>query len=708
MGEAPPPAPRACFGRDEMVNRIIGLAENLTPVALIGAGGIGKTSIALTVLNHERIKERFRDNRRFIRCDHFPASRANFLRRLSQVIGADVANPENLIPLRPSLTSKEMLIVLDNAESILDPQGASGQDINVIVKELSQFNNICLCVTSRITTIPPDCETIEIPTLSIEAAREAFYRIYQHGVQSDPVNDILEQLDFHPLSVTLLATVAHQNKWGENRLAREWKQRQTSVLQTGFDESLAGTIKLSLASPMFTRLGPDARGLLEVVAFFPQGIDENNLDWLFPTISNRSAIFDTFCILSLTYRNNGFITMLAPLRDHLRPQDPMLSPLLSATKDRYFDRMSIEFDRNTAAFRESRWITSEDVNVEHLLDVFISIDANAGEVWRACANFMTHLYWHKPRFTLLREKIENLSDDHWSKSKCLFELSQLFKSVGNYVERKRRLGQILKLVRAQGDDNSIAHILRELSDANRMLGLYKEGIPQAREALEIYQRLGTTAGQSRCLSYLAFQLYEDKQLEAAKEAASRAMDLLPEKGQEFMVCQSQRLLGNIYRSEGERERAIYHFQVALEIASPFEWHAQLFWIHYFLAVIFLDEREFDDAHTHIEQAKLHAAENACYLGHAMHLQALVSYRRGRFRGAKSEALRAVETYKKLDVTECFLERCRALLQKIEQVMENQPTSDDPSEFLELVFIPMPVNVPPLVHDLSYTSNGTSA
>jgi hypothetical protein len=51
----PPPAPRACFGRDELVGRIVGLAETLTPFALIGAGGIGKTSIALTILPMIRI-----------------------------------------------------------------------------------------------------------------------------------------------------------------------------------------------------------------------------------------------------------------------------------------------------------------------------------------------------------------------------------------------------------------------------------------------------------------------------------------------------------------------------------------------------------------------------------------------------------------------------------------------------------------------------
>ena len=376
------------------------------------------------------------------------------------------------------------------------------------MNELTQFNNICLCITSRISTIPPDCEIFEIPTLSAEAARDTFYRIYKRGEQSDLINSILQQLDFHPLSITLLAIVAQYNKWDTNRLAREWERQRTGVLRAERSGSLATTIELSLASPMFRELSTDARELLGVVAFFPQGINEENAEWLLPTISDGPNMFDKFCILSLTYRTNGFVTMLAPLRDHLCPKDPVSSPLLHATKDHYFRRLSVDVEPGEHGFEEAQWVTSEDVNAEHLLNVFTSIDADSVEVWDTCSRFMRHLYYHKPQLVGLGPKIEGLSDDHPSKPACLSWLSKLFDSIGNHVEEKQLLVCALKLWRERGDNFRVAETLSFISGADRSLGLYKEGIERVEEVLAIYERLNHITGQTRSWKELAWLLYD--------------------------------------------------------------------------------------------------------------------------------------------------------------------------------------------------------
>ena len=663
-GESPPPPPRACFGRSELIEKVVSLAEHLEPVALIGAGGIGKTSIALAILHDHRIKKRFGDNRRFIRCDQFPASLPHLLNRLSKVIGACIDNPEDLTPLRPFLSSVEMILFLDNAESILDPQGVDAQKIYTVVEELSRFTNICLGITSRISTIPPHFRRPVISTLSPESACEIFYSIYDNGGESKVVNDLVRQLDFHALSITLLATTVSHNMWDYNRLAKEWTVHRAQVLQTDFNESLGATIELSLASPTFHKLGPHARDILGVIAFFPQGVDEEKLDWLFPTIPNRKDMFDKFCVLSLTSRSNNFVTMLAPIRDHLCPQDPKLSPFLCATKDHYFSRLSVELNPQEPGFKEAQWVVSEDVNIEYLLDIFTSIDMSSAIVWEACAGFMRHLYWYKSRYTVLGPKVEGLADDHCSKPVCLIELSGLFHAGGNFMEQKRLLSLALDLAREHKNNSQVAYILYDLSRANLELGLYEEGMKQAKAALGIFEQLGDTVGQANCWNELARLLRLEGQLDAAEKAASHAIDVLPEKGQEYLVCRSHRYIGLIYQAKGGREKGIHHLKKALEIAVAFKWDDELFWIHCYLATLLAEEHRFNDAHNHIGQAKLYAIDHIYELGRAMATKASIWYQQHQLEDATSEALGALEIYEKLGASRDIL-NCKNLLQKIE-------------------------------------------
>ena len=544
-----------------------------------------------------------------------------------------------------------MILFLDNAESILDPQGTDAREIYTAVEELCDFDNICLGITSRISTVPPNCERPTIHTLSMESACKIFYNIYKNHEQSETISDLVRQLDFHALSITLLATTASYNIWDYDRLVEEWNTQRAQVLRTDHNRSLAATIELSLTSPTFRKLGPGSRELLGVVAFFPQGIDKNNLGWLFPDIPDIKSTIDRFCALSLTYRNNNFTTMLAPIRDYLAPANSKPSPLLCATRDRYFARLSVDVYPDKPGFQEARWIMSEDVNVEHLLDAFASVDMNTDDAWGACGRFLEHLCWHKPRKTILVQKIEALPDGHHAKPKCLFGLAQLLQRLGNRAERNRLLVQTLGLERERANDSRIALTLTELSDASRRLGHFREGIQQAEDALGIYEQLGDKIGQADSLISLTFALLENEQLDAAENVALRTINLIPEGGQEFILCQCHRYLGHIYQSKGETEKAVHNFKTAISIASVFDWHFQLFWVYLALGRLFRGERRFDEANNSIAQAKLHAVDNAYHLGCAMGSQARVWHLQCRLEDAKLEALDALEILENLGATQ---------------------------------------------------------
>ena len=168
--------------------------------------------------------------------------------------------------------------------------------------------------------------------------------------------------------------------------------------------------------------------------------------------------------------------------------------------------------------------------------------------------------------------------------------------------------------------------------------------------------------QARCSLALAWSLHLDEQLDAAEEAASHAIGLHSEKGEQYQVCRCHHVLGGIYYSKGMTEKAINHFEATLEIGCPCNW---LFWVHFSLTKLLFNEGRFDDAHVHVERAKPHMVNNTRPLAWAVQLQARLRYKQRRFEEAKSEALRAVDVFEKLGAAK-DVECTRQLLQEIDE------------------------------------------
>ena len=73
------------------------------------------------------------------------------------------------------------------------------------------------------------------------------------------------------------------------------------------------SLALSLASPVFRKVGPEARKILGVIASLPM-------------ISDREDIFGKLYSLPLTYKSNGFITTLVSIDQGLYPASASLRP----------------------------------------------------------------------------------------------------------------------------------------------------------------------------------------------------------------------------------------------------------------------------------------------------------------------------------------------------------------------------------------------
>jgi hypothetical protein len=327
------------YGRDDLVAELTDLIVNDEHIALIGPGGMGKSSLAKAILNEPLVTEKFADRRFFVTYDGLDPSTITFetfMTRFAGALGIELSGADPLRQLCTYLRSTtNALIVLDNAETFEEASGSSALDeIPQAISDIADIPGIILILTSRSRRNAPNVLWItkDIPPLDINSALEAFYSIYRRAsrsVSEDDITDLLKELDFHPLSINLLANAAQQNDWSPAILLKRWKVQPSAVLDRGKGklQSLSATMQLSLSSPSIRNLGDDGHRVLAVIAFLPQGLNSDLAGNLLPFLPDIDTVCDVLCMQSLVYRQGTFIKMLAPIRHYV--QNSSLAALIS-------------------------------------------------------------------------------------------------------------------------------------------------------------------------------------------------------------------------------------------------------------------------------------------------------------------------------------------------------------------------------------------
>ncbi|KAG6899134.1 hypothetical protein C0995_006882 [Termitomyces sp. Mi166 len=164
---------RVFVRRDDLVRSITQSLLEHHHIAIIGPGGIGKSSIARALLNNEAIVSKFQDRRFFVWFDNMdttPMNLVTFLDRVATALGFSTSiNAHNLITR--VLSTSETLLVLDNAETFLDAAVDSGQIADAI-DGLGARPNVAILLTTRTTVLPPNLDWVrlQVPVLEESAA----------------------------------------------------------------------------------------------------------------------------------------------------------------------------------------------------------------------------------------------------------------------------------------------------------------------------------------------------------------------------------------------------------------------------------------------------------------------------------------------------------------------------------------------------------
>ncbi|KAJ7182345.1 P-loop containing nucleoside triphosphate hydrolase protein [Mycena crocata] len=330
-----PAEPKIFHGRESELSDLVKLfiQEQAPRVAILGAGGIGKTSLAKAVLHHPQITDKFKEHRFFVVCDSVSTKA-----ELASLIGAHFGLKPGKDLIRPIMhflsSHSGCLLILDNLEALWEPLG-NRRDIEEFLSCLTDVQHLALLITMRGTERPAKVHWTRpffpsLKPLSREAARETFIDIVDDGYAQEQVDQVLLLTDNMPLAVNLMAHLVDSE--GCSKVLSRWEKETTSVMSDGYDKqsNLDLSISLSITSPRI-RSSPGAQDLLSLISMLPDGISDVELLQSRLPIANILGCKATLLATSLAYADeNQQLKALKPICEHMQKFHPPKAHIVQA------------------------------------------------------------------------------------------------------------------------------------------------------------------------------------------------------------------------------------------------------------------------------------------------------------------------------------------------------------------------------------------
>ncbi|KAJ7485437.1 hypothetical protein FB451DRAFT_1554369 [Mycena latifolia] len=321
---APPTLPRQgrpptyrMYGRDEFVDAIANLLanEDSPRVCITGAGGMGKTSVALAVMESAIVNEVFPKEYQFwVPC--VEATSPNSLLRILYTqlrVTAESYDSADILISELDASKQRRVLLLDNFETpCFSGSDANREEVRGIIYQLASLSHVALLVTMT-SDFPPYKDTVwqnkPLSPLDPAAARDAFKSVYQ-GTVDEKLDELLEAIGRAPLAITLMAANATDSQASPQELLEEWESAGTDMIS-----KMDRTISLSVNREIM-KSNTAAFTLLAILSLLPAGTTGNNLRWWAPGVTSYTDAIRTLRTAALVEQEDG---KLATARIFVRP-----------------------------------------------------------------------------------------------------------------------------------------------------------------------------------------------------------------------------------------------------------------------------------------------------------------------------------------------------------------------------------------------------
>ncbi|KZV76216.1 TPR-like protein [Peniophora sp. CONT] len=516
-----PPPPQIFHGRMQEVEHAVNQIVNNAParVAILGSGGIGKTSIAQAAMHHPAIVARYGDRRFFISCEAAFSAESVVSKMLTDL--GVIHEPQRVLPQQDVLLtylrglSDELLLCLDNFET---PWDADRRAVEDLLGLLTSLPNVAVLITSRGSTRPKGVRWTQpflepISPLTRDASLQTWDAICGPNKRGEYTTKLIQAVDDVPLAVTLLANLVQSESL--EALWDRWELEHASLLQDcDSDDRLSNvhvSISLSLNGPRL-RGKDNAIQFLSILCQLPQGIIESRVpafvDAFADTIPDIRASITLLKQCSLIYLSeDGFLRTLSPIMHYMQSQHRVTDSLYARLAAIYFDLVESGMtDLDVAASFAHDQIQKEVGNVtavfRHCLELKAEILQRGLRAVLSFSQLCHHFNFRE--INLLDSAIQSANDGQDAGVTL-----QLLLTKGDALYHSANFEECI-LVYTQAREFCIIHgeplyeglALSKLGDALYWHGGYDEAKVALELALALYQGHGLTEYEAHCQLYL--------------------------------------------------------------------------------------------------------------------------------------------------------------------------------------------------------------
>ncbi|KZT37306.1 TPR-like protein [Sistotremastrum suecicum HHB10207 ss-3] len=635
-----PAAPQIFFGRTPIVKELVDsfagndllTASKEKRVAILGPGGIGKTSLALTVLHDANIVSSFGRHRYFVPCESLLNTDA-LVHHLGKRFGIPIPSTISLQARRSHLGSRlksilktldtPLLVVLDNFETPWESVAnrSEAEDLLQILTDIPQFS---LLVTMRGAERPSGIAWSRpflppLTTLDSESARRTFVAISDVSAEDPDLPELLEVLENVPLAVTLMANLAQEQTCRE--LLQKWKHEKTSMLTRGWDSrtsSVDVSIQVSLSSDRL-RSNPSSFSVLQILSMLPDGSVAQDLASMSENPLQVPGAITSLRRVALVQERTvseaqaSCLHVLSPIREFVKNRYPISSKAFALVARHLIALIeSTEIDRSSSEdLQRLRNMRTQMTNICVVVSHGLAENLLMKELIRALIHIQSFGDDAIPGFVLTLLQTGMITAQKISDKEL--EAACLTCSYENMVSTELKdcratLEKALSIYKHENLQSKNAHrehvrCLRQYGDIWKRIGDLHKALDVLKEGLELARMHGLFAEQAKLLAALAGIYSALNQTADTLKAAHSAITIAEAYSIPLARARADTILSELYFKRASyslsarfSQRAI---QTTLQLMGPCRGYAiNLLWmarIHYIQSRLDLAEQTYAEA-----------------------------------------------------------------------------------------------------------------